>query len=157
MATISAPAASVSAAASREWCRSRGGDPHDRQVAVAVGGVDGGDLVQRPVGELDADRPGLADDVEVRGHEPCTDEEPGAEPLIAAAPAAEADRDDRRFHPAGELLDGLVRLLFDRLVGRTSGRCLGRGLCETVGPAIAAAAQHGTSSRTSLVEPHRET
>ena len=106
------------------------------------------DVVLLAVGELDGDRPALADDVDVGGDQPVgRDDEAGAEPLALRLAAAGGDDAQGRLDLLGQLLDGL-RL---RLVGR---RGKGEeqkdgddGTCEAPGGEFIVQAPQATATR----------
>ena len=108
-ATTACPSLSASESPSGQRLQALRVDLDDRQVELDVVGVDGGHVVLRAVGELDGDRPALADDVGVGGDEPVgRDDEPGAEPLLAGVPPASGNRAQRRLDLLGQFLGRLV-------------------------------------------------
>src|SRR5262249_24527907 len=82
-------------------------DAEQGEVERAVGGVDGGDLVALAVGRLDLDGAGLADDVQVGGDQAVgRDDEAGADRVLLAVAAGDADDDDRGAGGLRQFLDG---------------------------------------------------
>ena len=85
-----------------------------------------GDIVPAAVGELHLNRPGLADDVIIRGDQPFADDEAGAQSRTFAVPGPRDDHDHGRLGPLGNLLNGgsAGRLL---VLGRLGGCVIGKG------------------------------